>query len=204
MRGMKRGGARGAPQVVALHERAIDNVRYIRETMERAGSFTAVPGWGGVGMGVTALAAAWLASRQGSPESWLRAWLLEAALATVIAAATMYAKARRVGLSLIRGAGRKFALSFSPPVLVGALLTLALTRHGAVALLPGTWMLLYGTGVITGGAFSAPVVPVLGGCFLAAGTVALLWPGWGDVLMAASFGGLHIVFGLWIARRYGG
>jgi hypothetical protein len=172
--------------------------------MERAGAFTAVPGWGGVAMGCTALAAAWLASVQPSPETWLRIWLVEALVAVAIAGATLRAKAVRAGLSLLRGAGRKFALSFLPPVLVGALLTVALARAGEHALLPGTWMLLYGTAVITGGAFSIPIVPVLGSCFVAAGAAALLAPDLADALMAASFGGLHILFGLRIARRYGG
>lgn len=200
---MKRVGER-EPQTIALHERAIDNLRFIRETMERAGAFTAVPGWGGVAMGVTAAAAAWWAAGQASAESWLRIWLAEAVVAVAIAGTTMHVKAVRAGLSLVRGAGRKFALSFLPPVVVGALLTVALARAGQHGLLPGTWQLLYGTAVITGGAFSVPIVPVLGTCFVASGAVALLAPAWGDALMAASFGGLHILFGLRIARRYGG
>jgi hypothetical protein len=202
---MKKLQIRQAEPPVALHERAIDNLRFIRETMERAGAFTAVPGWGGVIMGTTAVGAAWLAARQATPGAWLGVWLAEAGVAGVVAAVTLYAKARRSGAKLMSGAGRKFALSFSPPVLVGAVLTLALARGDAHALLPGMWMLLYGTGVMTGGAFSVPIVPVLGGCFVAAGTATLFAPAaWGDALMAASFGGFHIGFGLRIARRYGG
>jgi hypothetical protein len=190
---------------VALHDRAIDNLRFIRETMERAGSFTAVPGWGGVLMGTSAVGAAWLAAAQTTPEAWLRVWLLEAGLAIGIASVTLYMKARRAGASLLYGAGRKFALSFSPPVLVGGLLTLALARAGAHALLPAVWMMLYGVGVITGGAFSIPVVPVLGSCFVVLGAVSVFAPAsWVDALLALSFGGLHIGFGLVIARRYGG
>lgn len=190
---------------VALHDRAIDNLRFIRETMERAGSFTAVPGWGGVLMGVTAAVAAWIASTQASPQAWLRVWLIEAGVAILIALATLFAKARRARASLLHGAGRKFALSFSPPVLVGGVLTLALARAGTYELLPAVWMMLYGVGVITGGAFSIPVVPVLGSCFVVLGMVGAFTPaGWADVMLAASFGGLHIGFGLLIARRYGG
>jgi hypothetical protein len=202
---MKRMQVRQEEPPVALHERAIDNLRFIRETMERAGAFTAVPGWGGVAMGFTAVAAAWLAARQATADAWLGVWMAEAAVAGVVAAVTLYAKARRSGTALMSGASRKFALSFSPPVMVGAVLTLALARGDAHALLPGMWMLLYGTGVMTGGAFSVPIVPVLGGCFVAAGTATLFAPAaWGDALMAASFGGFHIGFGLRIARRYGG
>ncbi len=194
-------------QPVALHEKAIDNLRFIRETMERAGAFTAVPGWGGVCMGITAVGAAWMASSQArvDVDAWLRIWLIEAVLAAIIASIGLYLKARRAGLSLTRGVGRKFALSFSPPLLVAAVLTVALARVDAHALLPGMWMMLYGTGVITGGAFSVRIVPVMGSGFIAAGIASFVSPAaWADLLMAATFGGLHIGFGLMIARRYGG
>ncbi|MBI4409857.1 MAG: hypothetical protein HY561_09130 [Gemmatimonadetes bacterium] len=190
---------------IALHARAMDNLRYIRETMERAGSFTAVPGWGGVGMGVTALAAAWVASRQTSESAWLATWVIEALVAAVIASGAMAYKARAAGVPLLSGPARKFALSFSPPILVGVLLTLVLYRTGFVGLLPGIWLLLYGTAVMAAGAFSVRVVPVMGFCFLLLGGGALFAPGsWGDAFMAAGFGGLELVFGIIIARRHGG
>jgi hypothetical protein len=188
-----------------LSVRAMDNLRYIRETMERAGAFTAVPGWGGVAMGVTAIGAAWIASRATSNHAWLTTWLVEAVLGTVIASVTMYWKAKREHGSLLSGPGRKFALAFTPPVLLGGVLTLALVQQGASALVPALWLLCYGCAVVTGGALSVPVVPVMGFCFMLTG-LAALWTGaaWRDAMLGLGFGGLHIVFGLIIARRYGG
>jgi hypothetical protein len=188
-----------------LHERAEDNLRFIRDTMERAGSFTAVPGWGGALMGATAVFAAALASQQPTLDDWLATWLGEAVLALVIGAGAMDRKARAKDLPLWSGPGRKFALSFAPPLFVGALLTVVLYRAGLTDALPGVWLLLYGTGVLTGGAFSIRVVPIMGFCFMILGTIALFGPAaWGDGLMAAGFGGLQIIFGTIIARRYGG
>ena len=188
-----------------LEAHALDNLRFIRETMERAAAFTAVPGWGGVAMGVTALIAALVASRQSAVEAWLAIWLGEAVLAFAIAGWAMVRKARAAKLPLLSGPGRKFALSFSPPLLVCALLNVVLYRAGLVSVLPGVWLLLYGTGIVTGGAFSVRIVPVMGLCFMLAGAVALFSPAsWGNGLMAAGFGGLHIVFGIIIARRHGG
>lgn len=188
-----------------LHARAIDDLSFIRKTMERATAFTAVPGWGGFAMGATALFAALLAARTDSAEQWLACWLLASAAALLIGGWSMALKARRAGTPVMSHSGRQFVLSFLPPLAVGALLTVVLIREGLYQSLPGTWLLLYGTGIVTGGAFSVRAVPVMGLCFMALGAAALFGPvSWGNPLMAAGFGGLHIVFGLLIARRYGG
>jgi hypothetical protein len=188
-----------------LHDRALDNLRYIRQTMERAASFTAVPGWGLAVVGATALGAALLAARQPTPELWLATWLGEAVVALAIGGATMVRKAFAVHDPLLSGPGRRFGLSFLPPMVVGGLLTVALWRAGLWPALPGTWLLLYGAGFVTGGAFSVRIVPVMGLCFMLVGSVALLGPAaWGNWWMAVGFGGLHLAFGAVIARRHGG
>lgn len=188
-----------------LRDRAADNLRFIRETMEAATSFTAVSGWGQVLVGTSALIAAMLAAPLTQPAAWLLLWLGEALLAITIAVAAIVWKARHAGIALVSRPTRKFMLSFAPPLIAGATLTLGLYRVGAVALLPGMWLLLYGVGVVTGGAFSVRIVPIMGLCFMLLGGLALLAPpGWQNWCMAAGFGGLHIVFGVLIARRYGG
>lgn len=195
-----------APQSpVALDDRARDNLRFIRETMERAGSFTAVPGWGGIAMGITALGAATIASFQGSKLAWLITWMVEATIAIAIASWTTYTKARSSGASLFSGPGRRFVYSFAPPILVGGLLTAVLVRDGLFGGVAGMWLLLYGTAVVTGGAFSIRIVPLMGLCFMVLGAVALFSPvSWSNVLLAVGFGGFHILFGGVIARKYGG
>jgi hypothetical protein len=189
----------------ALHTRAMDNLRYIRETMEGASEFTGLPGWGGVAMGITALGAAWLASQQPTRSLWLAAWIGEAILSISIAAWAVARKVRRAAIPLLSKPGRKFALSFSPAMMAGLLLTIALFRAGLDSLLPGAWLLLYGASVANAGAFSVRVVPAMGLCFMLCGACALFSPhAWADVYMAAGFGGLHILFGFVIARRHGG
>jgi hypothetical protein len=190
---------------IPIDARAVDHLRYIRETMERAAEFTAVPGWGGVAMGLTAIAAAWIASRQASPRGWLTVWLVEAFVAVSIAASSAATKAHRGSARLLSGPGRKFLLSFTPPIIVGGLLTFALFQAGVQSTLPGVWLLLYGTAIVTGGAFSVRVVPVMGLAIMGLGAIALFAPSnWGDALMGAGFGVVQICFGLWIARRHGG
>jgi hypothetical protein len=187
-----------------LPQRALEDLRYIRETMERSSTLTATSGWGQVLVGSTAIAAAIIAARQPTQQRWLAVWLIEASLALSISLLAMTRKARRAGLPLTSGPGRKFALGFLPCVVVAILLTAAFARLSLTALLPALWLLLYGAGVITGGAFSIPLLPAMGTSFLAMGTFALFFPGRGNAFMAAGFGGLHILFGLLIARKHGG
>jgi hypothetical protein len=188
-----------------LQARALAQLRYIRRTIEDAGSFTSVPGRGQVVIGLTALLAAWVASRRTTSGAWLATWLAESGVALGISAWAMAYKARAAGLPLFSGPARKFALSFSLPLLAGAVLTGVLYRAGLVGFLPGMWLLMFGTAVATGGAFSVSIVPVMGFGFMALGTAALLGPAaWGNAWMAAGFGGLMIVFGVAIARRHGG
>ena len=183
----------------------MDNLRFIRETMERSAVFTAVPGWGAVAIGGTALGAAWIAGRQPSPDRWVAAWLVEAFVAVAIVAAATAHKLRGVEKSHFYRPLRNFAFGLAPPMLTGAVLTLALYRLGLVHTLPGAWLLTYGSGIVTGGSYSVRVVPLMGLCFMAMGGGALFSPdGWEDAWLAAGFGGLHIVFGLIIARKYGG
>jgi len=190
--------ARTAPDLV-------DDLRFIRDTMERSAAFTAVSGWGTALLGVTAVCAAWLAAQQISSFAWLRVWLAEGLLAVAIGLLACTWKANRVGLPLFSGPARKVALGLAPPLFAGALLTFLLFRSGLQSALPATWLLLYGAGIITGGAFSVRIVPVMGICFMLLGGLAVLGPAaWGNWFLAAGFGGLHIVFGLLIARRHGG
>jgi hypothetical protein len=190
---------------IPIDARAADHLRYIRETMENAAEFTAVPGWGGVAMGITALVAAFVASRQATPRAWLIVWLVEAFVAVAIAAPAAATKAHRANSALFSGPGRKFVLSFAPPIVVGGLLTYSLYHSGAFLALPGVWLLLYGTAIVTGGAFSVRIVPVMGLCLMLLGAAALLTPAsWGDAFMAAGFGFVQMAFGWWIARHYGG
>jgi hypothetical protein len=184
---------------------AFENLRYIRETMERSSAFTAVPGMGGAAMGIAAIAAAVVARFAKTPEAWLATWFGAAAVAVVVGALATARKIRASKVPMFSGPARKFGLSLAPPLLAGALLTVALYRAGMIWALPGTWLLLYGAGVTTAGAFSVRVVPVMGMCIMALGTVALFCPpGWGDWFLAAGFGGLQVIFGIVIARRYGG
>ena len=190
---------------VNLSDRAIDNLQFIRETMERSTHFTAVPGYGGMLMGVTAVVAAYIAQQQPTIREWLIVWLVEAALAFAIGLLAMWQKSKIAGQSLVSAPARKFAFGFAPPLIAGVAITFGLLRYGHFESMAPAWMILYGSAVVTGGAFSVRIVPVMGWLFIAAGAIAFALPAsYGNILMGASFGLLHIVFGAIIAKRYGG
>jgi hypothetical protein len=189
----------------ALHTRAEDNLRFIRDAMSKAGNFTAIPGWGGVAMGVSAIVVAGVASRIADRTEWLEWWLGEAAVAVLIAAITMSRKARRLNLTLVAAPARRFAFAYIPPLAAGVVLTAVFVDAGITARLPGMWLLLYGVAIAVAGTISVRVVQTMGLVFMALGAAALASPvRYGDAFMAAGFGGLHIIFGVIIARKHGG
>src|SRR5215472_1778176 len=163
-------------QPIPLHDHALDHLRYIRETMERSGSFTAVPGWGGVAMGITALVAAWIAALQPTPRTWLNVWIFEGMLAAAIGAIAVLKKSRTVQTEFLTAPARKFLLSFTPALLAGALITMFAYREGSYVILPGVWMTCYGSSVLSGGTFSVRVIPLMGASFMFIGGLALLMP----------------------------
>jgi len=192
------------PEPIQAH--ALENLRFIREAMSRASQFTAVPGWGGVLMGLTALVTTPIAGPPDGTFRWVLIWFVDAVVAAVIALIAIAIKTKRSGTPLSKAApALRFALAFLPPLVAGMVLTPVFVVMGLITRLPGCWLLLYGTAVATGGAFSVKVVPLMGICFMALGAVAFAAPpAWGHWLMALGFGGLHIVFGTIIARSYGG
>ncbi len=202
-------------QPVQLHTRAMDNLAYIRDTMAKSAEFTAVSGWGIIAMGVVALLGAYVASLRLDRDWWLWTWVVVAFVACGTGVFAMVLKARRTATPLFSGAGRRFLLSFSPPILAGCVIGEEFYELGLQALFPGMWLLLYGVGVITGGTYSVRAIPLMGLCFMVLGAITFLLPDtptpvlFGnlqlpDVLMALGFGGFHIIFGFVIVEKYGG
>jgi hypothetical protein len=189
----------------AMHERAAESIEFIRETMVRSASFTAVPGQGGVAMGAIGVVAAMVASRTSSWESWLATWLVAATVALPIGLIFTLVKARRHHVALWSASGRRFMQGFLPSIVAGAALTLALVRAGRIELLPPTWLLLYGAGILAGATASISVLTWVGALFMLLGVGSVATTGqWADVWLGAGFGGLQIVFGIIIARKHGG
>ena len=192
-------------QAQSISSQAADNLTFIRAAMERSSTFTAVPGIGGVIMGGVALLAASVSARHTTPDKWLLTWLVAAPVAVMIELVAMGRKAHRAGLTLTGATGRRFALGMIAPLVAGAAITYELWRARNFSVMVPTWLLLYGAGLVTGGMFSVAVIRIMGMCFMAAGIASMVTPaGWGNTWLAIGFGGLHVVFGAYIARYHGG
>ena len=173
--------------------------------MEHAGSFTAVSGSGQALVGGLGFAAGAVASQSTTEVQWLSIWVAAALGAAIVAVVGIWRKSSRLGVSLVSGPARRFALSLIPPLLAGAILTVVFYRAGLVDQLPGMWLLVYGAGVVAGGTLSIRIVPIMGACFMTLGVLALAAPThWGNGFMVGGFGIMHIVFGVIIAVRHGG
>jgi hypothetical protein len=188
-----------------LHDRAIDNLQYIRETMERAEPVTVISGWGIAAAGGVAFVATVATFDAPLTARWIWTWIAAAVVAFAVSLGATLRKASRTGTPFLTGATQRLALAFAPAMFIAGVLTGALLRQNLTALLTPLWLLSYGAAVIAAGMFSVRVIPVMGACFVLLGTIAALVPsGFEAWLMAAGFGGLHAVFGVLIARRYGG
>jgi hypothetical protein len=173
--------------------------------MERSSAFTAVPGTGGVVMGVIGLAAAWIGAMQPTGDRWLATWLGAAVIAAVVGLIFMSLKARAAGLTLMGTNTRRFALGMAAPFVAGAAITYELWVVRNFTVMAPSWLLLYGAGLLTGGMFSVRVVRIIGVCFMAVGLAAILTPPeWANIWLAIGFGGIQIAFGIYIARNHGG
>jgi len=188
----------------ALHEKAEDNLRYIRETMERATSFTGVSGKGLLIAGTTSMLAAWFAAQQTSDLAWLSVWMAELGVAAIATFGLTAIKARAQGGSLWSSNGKKLLFAFFPAMTAGGLLTLASVLQGNFSWLPGIWLSIYGAAVMTGGAHSVGALPMMGALFMLLGALVLLAGFPGDLMLGLGMGGLHIVFGSIVWRYHGG
>jgi hypothetical protein len=188
----------------SLHEKAEDNLRFIRASMQGASEFTGVSGKGFGIAGSSALVAAWIAEQQATDTRWSLGWMIELLFAGSASLILTAHKANQQGSSLWSTNGKKLLFAFMPTMSVGAVLTLSLFLQGNISWLPGIWLSLYGASVMTAGAYSVEIIPVMGALFLLLGAMVLLTPVPANLVLGIGMGGFHIVFGIFVWRNYGG
>ena len=188
-----------------ISEGAAENLRYIRDTIDAAHTFTTIPGRGCIAMGAAGLIAGALELAPGLADQWLPIWLTAAVVSCAMALWFMERKAREQGLSLKRAVATKFFLTLTPAFAAAGILTAALVDIVGRDVVGAIWLLLYGAGIAACGVFSIPVVMIAGFAFMGLGTVTLVAPvSWTPALLAAGFGGIHLALGAAIMRDHGG
>jgi hypothetical protein len=185
---------------VHIDSHAAATLRYIRASMEAAASL-AVPGSTGIASGLIGLLAAMLSSIPALKEHWFAIWLVAAVLAAGLGAALMAQQSSWRALTLVGTPLRKFALGLLPSLAAGAALTAYHWSHANWQAIPGTWLILYGCGLVSASVVTSRSMGVLGGTFFLLGIAALLLPDeWQIVVLGLGFGGLHLAFGVWEGR----
>src|SRR5260370_13511927 len=158
--------SRPAAPPAALHDRALADLRFIRETMEGAAAFTTFSGWGLVMIGALALVTGAAAEAQPTAVRWFLVWLALVVVSAPLAVLAAARKSRAAGLPLLSGPARKFALGLAPSVVAGALLPAALARAGLYPPLPRPCLPPYGAGVAARGRLSVRAGAALGAALL--------------------------------------
>jgi hypothetical protein len=200
---------------IALEAVALEHLSFIRQTMARSAPLTAVSGWGMVAMGVAAIAGGYVAALRRTPDWWIWTWLAVAAIGCLAGFVTTVFKGRRLNAPFFPDVLWRFALNLFPAILAGVVITELFYERNLDALMPGLWLMMYGVGVVTGGAFSIRILPIMGACFMVLAVSAWYPPVdvWtpvigslrvADIYLMGGFGALHIVCGFIIARRYNG
>jgi hypothetical protein len=187
-------------KVVDLDMHATATLRYIRASMEGAAS-VAIPGSSGIAMGGIGLTAGALSAMPDLAAYWLVIWLAAAPLAALVGG-VLLAKSESIATFVATGTpGRKLALGLMPSIFAGAVMTAVLWSADRIEAIPGTWLLLYGCALVSASVSTTAIVAWMGLCFAGLGIVALIGPAVLHIpLLALGFGGLHIVFGILIAR----
>ena len=195
---MKSSAADGSP--VRMDDHAEATLRYIRSSMDAA-SGVVTPGSTGILVGLVGIIAALMAAGPWRAQ-WLVVWIAAAPVACLVGAVVMARQQRLHGRTLFGHSGRRLTLCLAPALLVGAVLTAADLRDGNLQVVAGTWLLLYGCAVVTASAATIQLVAWMGALFMVLGIAALLMPlGTHNVLLGLGFGGLHMLFGAYIATR---
>ena len=185
---------------VQLDSHAAATLRYIRASMESAASLS-VPGSTGIASGIIGVLAAIVSSVPALRPHWLAIWLLAGVVAAGVGGALLLRQPSLSALTIGGAPIRRFAIGLLPSLFAGAIMTWVLWANGGQWAIPGTWLLLYGCGLIAASAATARTIGILGGSFVATGLLALLLPASLQILMlGAGFGGLHISFGYLMGR----
>ena len=152
-------------------------------------------------MGLVGLGAAFAVSTTRLQQHWLSVWLAAAAVAGAVGGTLMVRQSRIHGHTLFGAPLRKFLLCLLPAIFAGAVLTAVEWGDGNVAAVPGIWLLLYGSALIAASATTTRFVGAMGALFVLLGGVAFLSPAsTHNFLLATGFGGLHLVFGIFLGR----
>ena len=200
------------PFATAPLEEARENLRVIRQTMERSTKYSTLSGISGVLVGLAGIAgvvATWVlgpgAAIYHHPLRLASIWIVTLFTAIGIDLICNKRRAARVGKHIVSSLGAHIVLAALPAFFAAGILTYFFFQHHLLIYLWGVWMLCYGLAICAVGLFSVRPATYLGSAFVIAGAATLLMPAvpYHLIMMAVTFGGFHILYGVLMARRHG-
>jgi len=203
-------------RIVTSAGEAEEHLRVIRQAMERSTKHSTLSGLSGVVVGLLALAGCLLTQtvvvKQVPAPGWkllvVGVWSGVLALSLVADYLLTKRRAAQVGKTAFSPLGKHLTRAAAPGFLLALAMSLFYAVHPGLlgAYIYGVWMLCYAMSLLSVGMFSVKEVSVLGWAFLAAGAVTLLIPDGAigpRTMMAVTFGGFHILYGVWMGHKYG-
>lgn len=192
----------------------IQDIAEIRSMMERSSKFLSLSGWAGILAGVYALFGAWVAnSLLGfQPDTIFYSYLdltnilLTAGGVLVLALVTALLDSRRKAQkreeSAWNSTSKRLLASIAVPLFTGGLVIILLLQYGLLGLMAPFTLIFYGLALYNAGFYSIREVRLMGFAQMILGLLNLGFIETGLLFWAIGFGGIHIVYGIYMHFRY--
>ncbi len=198
----------------------LQDLATIRGIMEKRTKFISLSGLSGILAGIYALVGAFLAyrviyySENTVYEAYINGiWSVEITKLLVIAFSVLtlasvtglflsMKKAKRLGQEFWNPSAIRMVTSFLVPLVTGGIFVAILILRGHAGWVPPALLLFYGIALHAAGNYTFSDVKTLGLLQIALGLIAAVYPGYGLVLWAVGFGGLHIIYGAVMYFKY--
>jgi hypothetical protein len=201
-------------------QRYLDDLKDIKDIMNRSSRFLSLSGLSGVFAGVFALGGAYLAYgtvyksqdylgyRQADMSTETLTTLLLIALATVALAVGVgilltTREARKSNQKLWDAQTKRLMINLLIPLVTGGILCLMLLLTGYIGFVAPLTLIFYGLALVNASKYTLTEVRSLGLLEIGLGLLAVHFIGYGLIFWAAGFGVLHIIYGIVMHIRYG-
>ena len=192
----------------------IEDIKAIREMMEKSTKFLSLSGFSGIIAGVAALMGACIAyyllrDPSFSDYSWMHKMLLLLSDAIGVLVISIVAsvwlswrKAKRKGETLFNRTTYRILYSLAVPLVAGGIFCLIYMLKGELSTVISGTLMFYGLALVNASKYTYGEIHYLGLIEIALGLAAALYGSCGLIFWALGFGVCHIIYGLAMYMKY--